>query len=106
MSLFGEGERIVVTKLFSFFIYFFRNRQAGDAKYVAKLSLEELKCFYEQVNNLPCIIPEAKLVKVSYQSVIFKLFYTSHYKYHLFVFSMLFFIFLLNWFNLLFSTAL
>ncbi|CAE1156303.1 KDM5 [Acanthosepion pharaonis] len=40
-----------------------RNRQAGDAKYVAKLSLEELKCFYEQVNNLPCIIPEAKLVK-------------------------------------------
>eukprot|EP00106_Octopus_bimaculoides_P001838 XP_014769280.1 PREDICTED: lysine-specific demethylase 5A-like [Octopus bimaculoides] len=40
-----------------------RNRQAGDGKYVAKLSLEELKCFYDQVNDLPCIIPEAKLVK-------------------------------------------
>ncbi|XP_064606539.1 lysine-specific demethylase 5A-like isoform X1 [Liolophura sinensis] len=40
-----------------------RNRQSGEGKYSAKLSLEELNCFYEQVTNLPCVITEAKLIK-------------------------------------------
>lgn len=41
----------------------FRNRH-NDGKYIAKLSLEELNCFYEQVASLACVIKEAKLVKV------------------------------------------
>ncbi len=41
-----------------------RNRQSGDAKYVAKLSLDELQCFAEQVSNLPCNIREARLIEV------------------------------------------
>lgn len=45
-----------------------------EGKYIAKLSLEELNCFYDQVFNLPCVIKEAKLVKVCsltfYSSVI------------------------------------
>ncbi|XP_060607947.1 lysine-specific demethylase 5A-like isoform X1 [Ruditapes philippinarum] len=40
-----------------------RNRQNTDGKYIAKLSLEELNCFYEQVASLPCIIKEGKLLK-------------------------------------------
>lgn len=40
-----------------------RNRQSQDGKYIAKLSLEELNCFYEQVASLPCIIKERKLLK-------------------------------------------
>ncbi|XP_052282476.1 lysine-specific demethylase 5A-like isoform X2 [Dreissena polymorpha] len=40
-----------------------RNRQSTDGKYIAKLSLEELNCFYEQVASLPCIIKERKLLK-------------------------------------------
>ncbi|XP_056001386.1 lysine-specific demethylase 5A-like isoform X2 [Ostrea edulis] len=39
-----------------------RNRH-NDGKYIAKLSLEELNCFYEQVASLACVIKEAKLVK-------------------------------------------
>ena len=42
-----------------------RHRQAGDSKYTAKLSLEELQAFSEQVNELPCKIKEAALVEVS-----------------------------------------
>ena len=41
-----------------------RNRQSTDGKYIAKLSLEELNSFYEQVAELPCIIKERKLLKV------------------------------------------
>ncbi len=41
-----------------------RNRQSGDSKYVAKLSLDELEKFSEQVINLPCRISEAKLIQV------------------------------------------
>lgn len=40
----------------------FRNRQAGDSKYAAKLSMDELKCFSEQVQSLPCKIKESTLV--------------------------------------------
>ncbi|KAL5014006.1 hypothetical protein ScPMuIL_008276 [Solemya velum] len=40
-----------------------RNRQSFDGKYIAKLSLEELNCFYEQVSELPCIISEGQLIK-------------------------------------------
>ncbi|XP_052780089.1 lysine-specific demethylase 5A-like isoform X2 [Mya arenaria] len=40
-----------------------RTRQSMDGKYIAKLSLEELNCFYEQVASLPCIIKEGKLLK-------------------------------------------
>ncbi|XP_022330439.2 lysine-specific demethylase 5A-like isoform X4 [Crassostrea virginica] len=39
-----------------------RNRH-NDGKYIAKLSLDELNCFYEQVASLACVIKEAKLVK-------------------------------------------
>ena len=42
----------------------FRNRQSLEGKYVAKLTLEELNCFYEQVITLPCRIREAVLIKV------------------------------------------
>ena len=42
----------------------FRNRQSTDGKYIAKLSLEELNSFYEQVAELPCIIKERKMLKV------------------------------------------
>lgn len=44
---------------------FYRNRH-NDGKYIAKLSLDELNCFYEQVASLACVIKEAKLVKVVY----------------------------------------
>lgn len=40
-----------------------RHRQSGDSKYAAKLSLEELQCFSEQVSNLPCNIREAMLIE-------------------------------------------
>ncbi|XP_025106262.1 lysine-specific demethylase 5A-like isoform X3 [Pomacea canaliculata] len=40
-----------------------RNRQSLDGKYVAKLTLDELNCFYEQVMALPCSIREAVLIK-------------------------------------------
>ncbi|KAK7101928.1 hypothetical protein V1264_020234 [Littorina saxatilis] len=40
-----------------------RNRQSLEGKYVAKLTLEELNCFYEQVITLPCVIREAVLIK-------------------------------------------
>lgn len=46
---------------------FYRNRH-NDGKYIAKLSLDELNCFYEQVASLACVIKEAKLVKVVYSS--------------------------------------
>ncbi|XP_062579327.1 lysine-specific demethylase 5A-like isoform X1 [Saccostrea cucullata] len=39
-----------------------RNRH-NEGKYIAKLSLDELNCFYEQVASLACVIKEAKLVK-------------------------------------------
>ena len=41
-----------------------RNRQSLEGKYVAKLTLEELNCFYEQVITLPCRIHETVLIKV------------------------------------------
>ena len=41
----------------------YRNRQSGEAKYVAKLSLDELQCFSEQVCSLPCRIREAGLIQ-------------------------------------------
>uniref|UniRef100_T1IT35 [histone H3]-trimethyl-L-lysine(4) demethylase n=1 Tax=Strigamia maritima TaxID=126957 RepID=T1IT35_STRMM len=40
-----------------------RNRQLGDAKYAARLTLEELQLFYNQIANLSCEIKEAVLVK-------------------------------------------
>ncbi|XP_046372172.2 lysine-specific demethylase 5A-like isoform X4 [Haliotis rufescens] len=40
-----------------------RNRQSLEGKYIAKLNLEELNIFHEQVISLPCVILEAKLVK-------------------------------------------
>ncbi|XP_076469736.1 lysine-specific demethylase 5A-like isoform X2 [Babylonia areolata] len=40
-----------------------RNRQALEGKHVAKLTLDELNCFYDQVVTLPCRIPETSLVK-------------------------------------------
>ncbi|BFZ10485.1 hypothetical protein BsWGS_13524 [Bradybaena similaris] len=40
-----------------------RNRQSIEGKYVAKLTLDELNGFYEQVTGLPCVIKETKLVK-------------------------------------------
>ncbi|XP_013066570.2 lysine-specific demethylase 5A-like isoform X1 [Biomphalaria glabrata] len=40
-----------------------RNRQSIEGKYVAKLTLDELNCFFEQVNGLPCIIKETKSIK-------------------------------------------
>ncbi|KAK3610530.1 hypothetical protein CHS0354_008964 [Potamilus streckersoni] len=40
-----------------------RNRQSFEGKYIAKLSLDELRCFYEQVAGLPCKIKEGKLLK-------------------------------------------
>ncbi|XP_067685038.1 lysine-specific demethylase 5A-like isoform X3 [Haliotis asinina] len=40
-----------------------RNRQNLEGKYIAKLNLEELNIFHEQVISLPCVIMEAKLVK-------------------------------------------
>ncbi|XP_078594728.1 lysine-specific demethylase 5A-like isoform X17 [Branchiostoma floridae x Branchiostoma japonicum] len=40
-----------------------RNKTNCDTKYVARLSLEELKCFMEQVQSLPCIIQEAELIQ-------------------------------------------
>jgi hypothetical protein len=43
---------------------FFRHRQSGDTKYTAKLTLNELESFIEQVDDLPCIIKEAALIKV------------------------------------------
>ena len=46
-------------------LFFCRNRQAGDSKYVAKLSVDELECFSEQVLSLPCKIKEATLIQVS-----------------------------------------
>ena len=42
----------------------YRNRQSGESKYVAKLSLDELQCFSDQVSNLPCVIAETKLIQV------------------------------------------
>jgi hypothetical protein len=47
----------------------YRNRQSLEGKYVAKLTLEELNCFYEQVISLPCRIREAVLIKVGLISV-------------------------------------
>ncbi|XP_013414674.1 lysine-specific demethylase 5A-like isoform X2 [Lingula anatina] len=47
-----------------------RNRQSGDSKYIAKLSLDELQCFIEQVNNLPCRIKEATLIQELLQQVL------------------------------------
>ncbi|XP_069142214.1 lysine-specific demethylase 5A-like isoform X2 [Argopecten irradians] len=47
-----------------------RNRQSMEGKYIAKLSLDELNCFYDQVYNLPCIIKEAKLIKELLDKVI------------------------------------
>ncbi|XP_064633580.1 lysine-specific demethylase 5A-like isoform X2 [Lineus longissimus] len=47
-----------------------RNRQSGDTKYTAKLSLNELECFIEQVDDLPCIIKEGALIKDLLQRVI------------------------------------
>ncbi|XP_052059486.1 lysine-specific demethylase 5A-like isoform X1 [Mytilus californianus] len=47
-----------------------RNRQSNEGKYIAKLSLDELNCFYEQIANLPCIIKEARLVKELLDQVI------------------------------------
>ena len=47
------------------FRFCFSHRQSGESKYVAKLSLDELQCFSEQVTNLPCSILEATLIKVS-----------------------------------------
>lgn len=41
-----------------------RCRQSGDSKYIAKLSLDELEGFSEQMNNLPCKIKEATLIQV------------------------------------------
>ncbi|KAK3104094.1 hypothetical protein FSP39_024364 [Pinctada imbricata] len=45
-----------------------RNRH-NEGKYIAKLSLEELNCFYEQVTELSCVIKEAKLLKDLLDSV-------------------------------------
>ena len=46
-------------------MFFARNKTNCDTKYVARLSLEELKCFMEQVQSLPCIIQEAELIQVT-----------------------------------------
>ncbi|RUS89616.1 hypothetical protein EGW08_002634 [Elysia chlorotica] len=40
-----------------------RHRQSIEGKYVAKLTLDELNGFYEQVIGLPCIIKETELIK-------------------------------------------
>ena len=40
-----------------------RNRQSLEGKYIAKLTLEELNCFFEQVSGLPCEIKEARSIK-------------------------------------------
>ncbi|GFN77384.1 lysine-specific demethylase 5a [Plakobranchus ocellatus] len=40
-----------------------RHRQSIEGKYVAKLTLDELNCFYEQVIGLPCIIKETESIK-------------------------------------------
>ena len=45
------------------YLFLFRHRQSGDSKYVAKLTLDELQCFNEQVNGLPCAIAEARLIQ-------------------------------------------
>ncbi|KAK2189153.1 hypothetical protein NP493_114g03035 [Ridgeia piscesae] len=47
-----------------------RQRESGESKYTAKLSLEELQCFSEQVNSLPCRIHEAKLIQDLLQRVL------------------------------------
>lgn len=47
-----------------------RHRQSIEGKYVAKLTLDELNCFYEQVVGLPCIIKETELIKELLDKVI------------------------------------
>ena len=47
-----------------FFPIFYRHRQSVESKYVAKLNLDELERFNEQVNNLPCRIKESSLIEV------------------------------------------
>ncbi|GFR98729.1 lysine-specific demethylase 5A [Elysia marginata] len=47
-----------------------RHRQSVEGKYVAKLTLDELNCFYEQVIGLPCIIKETELIKELLDKVI------------------------------------
>ncbi|XP_071961642.1 lysine-specific demethylase 5A-like [Antedon mediterranea] len=40
-----------------------RNRNSGECKYNSRLTLEELQCFTDQVNNLPCEIKEAEIIQ-------------------------------------------
>ena len=51
-------------------MFFLRNRHTSDGKYIAKLSLRELRLFSDQVNALPCIIKEAQLIKELLQKVL------------------------------------
>ena len=41
-----------------------RCRQSGDSKYQAKLSLDELQAFNDQMSSLPCKVKESELVQV------------------------------------------
>ncbi len=41
-----------------------RNRQSGDGKYVTKLTLEELQCFRDQIETLPCKVKEGPPIEV------------------------------------------
>ncbi len=43
---------------------FRRHRQSVESKYVAKLNLDELERFSEQVDSLPCSIKESGLIQV------------------------------------------
>ena len=42
-----------------------RCQQQGDSRYQAKLSLDELQAFCDQMLSLQCVVKETKLVQVS-----------------------------------------
>ena len=44
-----------------------RCQQSGDSRYQAKLSLDELQAFCDQMLSLQCVVKETKLVQVAYQ---------------------------------------
>ncbi|XP_077979102.1 lysine-specific demethylase 5A-like [Glandiceps talaboti] len=66
VSAVGEAERCasVAVQLVSKKVKPSRTKPAGEAsKYAAKLTLEELQCFMQQVMDLPCEIKEAELIR-------------------------------------------
>ena len=48
-----------------------RCQQSGDSRYQAKLSLDELQAFCDQMLSLQCVVKETKLVQVTHQPTTF-----------------------------------